>query len=82
MASMNTQTSPLSQLEDPGLLKTEALIGGAWVTGQNTQARFVVTDPATGAELAQVANLGAVDCAAARRPGRCGAPRPPRNAPR
>ncbi|MDP2005516.1 MAG: NAD-dependent succinate-semialdehyde dehydrogenase [Rubrivivax sp.] len=62
---MPETTSPLATLNDPSLLKTEALIGGAWVTGQNTQARFAVTDPATGAELAQVANLGPVDCAAA-----------------
>ncbi len=62
---MTTPPSPLAALKDPSLLKTEALIGGAWVTGQNTQARFAVTDPATGAELAQVANLGPVDCAAA-----------------
>ena len=65
MARMNTKTSPLALLQDPGLLKTEALIGGAWVTGQDTNARFAVTDPATGEELAQVAKLGAVDCAAA-----------------
>ena len=62
---MDTKTSPLALLQDPGLLKTEALIGGAWVTGQDTNARFAVTDPATGEELAQVAKLGAVDCAAA-----------------
>ncbi len=62
---MTTPTSPLATLNDPSLLKTEALIGGTWVTGQDAQARFAVTDPATGAELAQVAKLGPVDCAAA-----------------
>ncbi len=62
---MPEMNSPLAALKDPSLLKTEALIGGAWVTGQDTHARFAVTDPATGAVLAQVANLGPVDCAAA-----------------
>ncbi len=59
---MDMKTSPLALLADPSLLKTDGLIGGAWV-GQ--QARFEVCDPATGAVLAQVANLGAVDAAAA-----------------
>jgi succinate-semialdehyde dehydrogenase/glutarate-semialdehyde dehydrogenase len=53
------KTSPLSTLNDPGLLKTDALIGGEWVAGS---ARFDVTDPATGLVLASVANLGPVDC--------------------
>jgi len=48
-------TTPLSLLKDPTLLKTDALINGQWVTGAS---RFAVTDPATGAHLADVANLG------------------------
>jgi succinate-semialdehyde dehydrogenase/glutarate-semialdehyde dehydrogenase len=48
-------TSPLAQLQDPSLLKTDALINGQWVAGKD---RFEVTDPATGAILANVANLG------------------------
>mgnify|MGYP000337758876 CR=1 FL=1 len=56
---MDMKTSPLSALNDPGLLKTDALIGGEWVAGS---ARFDVTDPATGLVLASVANLGPVDC--------------------
>ena len=48
-------TSPLSQLKDPTLLKTDALINGQWVKGSR---RFDVTDPATGQKLADVANLG------------------------
>jgi succinate-semialdehyde dehydrogenase/glutarate-semialdehyde dehydrogenase len=56
---MDMKTSPLSTLNDPGLLKTDALIGGEWVAGS---ARFDVTDPATGLKLADVANLGPVDC--------------------
>jgi succinate-semialdehyde dehydrogenase/glutarate-semialdehyde dehydrogenase len=35
-----------------------ALIGGEWVTSQDT---FPVTDPATGAEIARVPNLGAAE---------------------
>jgi succinate-semialdehyde dehydrogenase / glutarate-semialdehyde dehydrogenase len=62
---MNTPTSPLSLLADPTLLKTDALLNGAWVAAQNEAARFAVADPATGQVLAQVANLGAVDAAAA-----------------
>jgi succinate-semialdehyde dehydrogenase/glutarate-semialdehyde dehydrogenase len=52
---MNTQTSPLSLLKDPTLLKTDALINGEWIQGSN---RFDVLDPATGIKLADVANLG------------------------
>lgn len=50
--------SPLSLLNDPSLLKTDALIDGEWVQGP---ARFVVNDPATGDKLVDVANLGVVD---------------------
>ena len=56
---MDMKTSPLANLNDPSLLKTDALIGGEWVAGT---ARFAVTDPATGLKLAEVANLGPVDC--------------------
>ncbi|MGE5865810.1 MAG: NAD-dependent succinate-semialdehyde dehydrogenase, partial [Rhizobacter sp.] len=52
---MALQTSPLSQLLDPSLLKTDALIGAQWVGGD---ARFDVTDPATGQKLVDVADLG------------------------
>ena len=55
-------TSPLSLLKDPSLLKTDALINGQWVAGAS---RFAVTDPATGAHLADVANLGPADAEAA-----------------
>ena len=50
--------SPLALLKDPSLLKTDALINGVWLSGSS---RFAVTDPATGAHLADVANLGAAD---------------------
>jgi succinate-semialdehyde dehydrogenase/glutarate-semialdehyde dehydrogenase len=62
---MTAAPSPLATLADPSLLKTEGLINGAWTAGQAGNARFAVTDPATGLELAQVANLGAIDAAAA-----------------
>jgi len=52
---MDMKTNPLSLLADPTLLKTQALINGEWVAGN---AQFAVTDPATGAHLANVANLG------------------------
>jgi succinate-semialdehyde dehydrogenase/glutarate-semialdehyde dehydrogenase len=54
--TMPTPTAcPLSLLRDPSLLKTDALIDGRWVPGSQ---RFDVHDPATGAKLAAVANLG------------------------
>ncbi|XAH25887.1 NAD-dependent succinate-semialdehyde dehydrogenase [Xylophilus sp. GW821-FHT01B05] len=55
---MDMKTSPLAQLNDPSLLKTDALVDGQWVAGT---ARFDVNDPATGLKLADVANLGAAD---------------------
>ncbi len=59
---MNKTTSPLALLRDPTLLKTDALVNGQWVGGSS---RFAVTDPATGAHLADVANLGPADAEAA-----------------
>ena len=53
---MTTPQSPLHLLQDPSLLKTAGYINGTWVQGPDT---FAVTDPATGLELAQVANLTA-----------------------
>ena len=55
-------SSPLALLADPGLLKTDALIGGEWAA---TEDRFAVTDPATGGLLAEVANHGAEGAEAA-----------------
>jgi succinate-semialdehyde dehydrogenase / glutarate-semialdehyde dehydrogenase len=52
---MDMKTSPLAQLNDRTLLKTDALVGGQWVKGE---ARFAVHDPATGQKLADVPNLG------------------------
>ena len=59
---MDTKTSPFTLLNDPSLLKTDALIDGQWITGPS---RFAVHDPATGLKLADVANLGPQDAQAA-----------------
>ena len=55
-------SSPLALLGDPSLLKTDAFIDGQWIAGSR---RFAVHDPATGAHLADVANLGPQDAQAA-----------------
>ena len=55
---MDMKTSPLAQLKDPSLFKTDALINGKWVS---SSSRFDVLDPATGHKLADVANLTAAD---------------------
>jgi succinate-semialdehyde dehydrogenase/glutarate-semialdehyde dehydrogenase len=59
---MNKNTSPLAALNDPSLLKTDALIDGVWV---GATQRFAVDDPATGLTLAEVANLGAAEAESA-----------------
>ncbi len=59
---MDMKTSPLSLLNDPSLLKTDALINGQWVKGSR---RFDILDPSNGRKLADVANLGAADAEAA-----------------
>ncbi len=59
---MTATSSPLAALADPSLLKTDALINGEWMAGS---ARFDVTDPATGARLADVAQLGPPEAQAA-----------------
>lgn len=55
---MDLTTSPLSLLNDPSLLTTDALIDGQWLPGAS---RFEVTDPSNGTKLADVANLGPED---------------------
>jgi succinate-semialdehyde dehydrogenase/glutarate-semialdehyde dehydrogenase len=59
---VDMKTSPLAQLKDTSLLKTDALINGQWLKGA---ARFDVHDPSNGAKLADVANLGPKDAEAA-----------------
>jgi succinate-semialdehyde dehydrogenase/glutarate-semialdehyde dehydrogenase len=56
------KTSPLALLNDPTLLKTDALIAGEWIKGKS---RFDVNDPATGQKLVDVANLTRADAALA-----------------
>jgi succinate-semialdehyde dehydrogenase/glutarate-semialdehyde dehydrogenase len=60
--SMNPKTSPMADLADPGLLKTDSFINGEWIGASH---RFAVCDPATGRLLAEVANLGAGEAEAA-----------------
>ena len=59
---MDTKTHPLAALNDATLLKTDALVDGRWIAGA---ARFAVIDPATGATLADVADLGTAETQAA-----------------
>ena len=61
-AIMDMKTAPLALLNDPSLLKTDALINGQWLAGS---ARFDVNDPSNGNKLADVANLGPQDAEAA-----------------
>ena len=59
---MDMKATPLALLNNAGLLKTDALLNGAWVAkpvaDHGRGARFDVNDPATGHKLADVANLG------------------------
>jgi succinate-semialdehyde dehydrogenase / glutarate-semialdehyde dehydrogenase len=48
------------QLKDPALLRTDALVDGAW-TGADSGKRFAVTNPASGAKIAEVPDLGAAE---------------------
>ncbi len=48
------------ELKDTGLLKTEALVGGAWV-GADSGRRIEVRNPATGALVAEVPDMGAAE---------------------
>ncbi len=48
------------QLNDPGLLKTQAYIDGNWTDGFEGKT-FAVTNPANGEHLADVADLGAAE---------------------
>ncbi|MCE1176957.1 MAG: NAD-dependent succinate-semialdehyde dehydrogenase [Burkholderiales bacterium] len=50
--------TPLAQLKDSSLLKTNALINGQWVGGSS---RFGVFDPSNGVQLAEVANMTVSD---------------------
>ncbi len=54
----------MSLLADAALLRDQAFVNGRW-TAAASGARFAVTNPATGAELARVADLGAAETRAA-----------------
>ena len=45
------------ELQDPTLLRTQAYVGGEWIDA-DSGATFDVTDPATGDDVASVADLG------------------------
>jgi succinate-semialdehyde dehydrogenase/glutarate-semialdehyde dehydrogenase len=51
-----------TRLADPGLLRTDAYVDGAWV---ETGTRFPVTDPATGDLLAEVPRMARAEAAQA-----------------
>ena len=59
---MDMKTSPLSLLNDSGLLKTDAIVNGQWLAGAG---RIDVYDPSNGRKLCDVANLGPGDAEAA-----------------
>ncbi len=59
---MDSKILALAALDDASLLRQQGLINGEWVGGE---ARFSVTDPATGQVLAEVANLGAPEAESA-----------------
>jgi succinate-semialdehyde dehydrogenase/glutarate-semialdehyde dehydrogenase len=48
------------QLKDPALLRTEAFVDGAWI-GADSGKRFAVNNPASGARIAEVPDLGAAE---------------------
>ena len=51
-------------LNDPTLLRTDSYVNGAWTKAKGDK-RFAVTNPANGAVIAEVADLGAVEVTAA-----------------
>jgi succinate-semialdehyde dehydrogenase/glutarate-semialdehyde dehydrogenase len=71
------QTSPGLGLSDPNLFRTQAYVDGAWI-GADSGATFPVTNPATGAVIAEVPRLGgaetrrAIDAAARAHPAWAG----------
>ena len=48
------------QLKDPALLRKDAFVDGAWI-GADSGKRFAVTNPANGARIAEVPDLGAAE---------------------
>ncbi len=60
---MSTASFPVA-LDNPNLLRTQAYVNGAWVSGQ-AHATFDVDNPANGQTIASVANLSEADAQAA-----------------
>ena len=56
---MLQRVSPLPALADTSLVRTLALVDGAWIDG--SAGRFDVRNPADGGKLADVANCGSAD---------------------
>src|SRR5689334_10329501 len=48
------------QLKDPALLRKDAFVDGAWIAADSGK-RFAVTNPANGAKIADVPDLGAAE---------------------
>jgi succinate-semialdehyde dehydrogenase/glutarate-semialdehyde dehydrogenase len=48
------------QLKDPALLRGQGYVDGRWMAA-DSGATFPVVDPATGAQLARVADMGAAE---------------------
>jgi succinate-semialdehyde dehydrogenase/glutarate-semialdehyde dehydrogenase len=48
------------QLKDPALLRKDAFVDGAWI-GADSGKRFAVANPANGAKIAEVPDLGAAE---------------------
>jgi len=61
---LDSSTDLKSMLSDPSLLQTQAFINNQWVDGENG-ATFVVSNPARGDVIAQVADLSRADLARA-----------------
>lgn len=59
------RSSGSAALAAGSLVRTEAFVGGRWVTRSETGASFAVRDPASGAELSQVADCGVAEAQAA-----------------
>ncbi len=61
---LDTTTNLKDMLKDPGLLATDAYIGGDWA-GADSGARFAVVNPARGDVIAEVPDLGRAETARA-----------------
>jgi succinate-semialdehyde dehydrogenase / glutarate-semialdehyde dehydrogenase len=51
----------LARLSDPSLLRPAGFVGGAWISEVGGGARFAVANPATGAMIATLPDMGATE---------------------